>query len=216
MCDYESKAGAKWCLQIHPAKTLSLSPHLILSSRARLRANDTAARRRLFHRRIEKLGRTTSLQPHLVDSHRATMYLSRAITTSFVCTACQKAATRTCPSASRFSSQRAFSARVSLAEVEQSTPIATEPTVDVPPEAQSALHDVKASPPAVDDAPATTQFTPSAVDTSIPWYLREQSKLREAQQQTIEIPDLPTNPPPLLKTILEYISTTAGLDSTLR
>ncbi|KAF1919676.1 hypothetical protein BDU57DRAFT_422926, partial [Ampelomyces quisqualis] len=52
----------------------------------------------------------------------------------------------------------------------------------------------------------------SPVDTSIPWYLREQSKLREAQQQTIEIPDLPTNPPPLLKTILEYISTTAGLD----
>ncbi|EAT78622.2 hypothetical protein SNOG_13997 [Parastagonospora nodorum SN15] len=51
----------------------------------------------------------------------------------------------------------------------------------------------------------------SAVDTSIPWYLRQNPAARDAQKP-IEIPDLPPNPPPLLKTILEYISITAGLD----
>jgi ribosomal silencing factor RsfS len=50
----------------------------------------------------------------------------------------------------------------------------------------------------------------------IPWYLRTQ---REALRDTSEqqsarelIPELPPNPPPLLQTLLEYISITAGLD----
>jgi ribosomal silencing factor RsfS len=55
------------------------------------------------------------------------------------------------------------------------------------------------------------ESTNPAVDTSIPWYLRQNAAAREAQKP-IEVPDLPHNPPPLLKTILEYISVTAGLD----
>jgi ribosomal silencing factor RsfS len=66
----------------------------------------------------------------------------------------------------------------------------------------------------VDDVLETVQSQKPAstgVDTSIPWYLRQNAAAREAQKP-IEIPDLPHNPPPLLKTILEYISITAGLD----
>jgi ribosomal silencing factor RsfS len=48
-------------------------------------------------------------------------------------------------------------------------------------------------------------------DPSIPWYLRQQSHV-PSPVQPAEIPDLPPNPPPLLKTLLEYVSVTAGLD----
>lgn len=51
---------------------------------------------------------------------------------------------------------------------------------------------------------------PSSTAPSIPWYLRQQSV---PQVQTpAHIPDLPPNPPPLLDTILQYVSVTAGLD----
>ncbi|KAL5114801.1 ATPase synthesis protein 25 mitochondrial [Pleosporales sp. CAS-2024a] len=56
------------------------------------------------------------------------------------------------------------------------------------------------------------QSPTSAIDYSIPWYLRQNAAAREAQRP-IEIPNLPPNPPPLLKTILEYVSITAGLDN---
>lgn len=50
------------------------------------------------------------------------------------------------------------------------------------------------------------------VDESVPWYLRQQSSVRDQAQKPAYVPDLPPNPPPLLQTILEYVSITAGLD----
>jgi ribosomal silencing factor RsfS len=79
----------------------------------------------------------------------------------------------------------------------------TSPPVDF--EASETVDQV-ADQTAQSEKPAST-----AVDTSIPWYLRQNAAAREAQKP-IEIPSLPHNPPPLLKTILEYISITAGLD----
>lgn len=52
-----------------------------------------------------------------------------------------------------------------------------------------------------------TPTTPPAV----PWYLKQQSGPR-APVLAAEIPDLPTNPPPILAELLEYIAVTAGLD----
>jgi hypothetical protein len=62
---------------------------------------------------------------------------------------------------------------------------------------------------AVDAAPRVRSTAPS--DESIPWYLRSQSSA-PSPVQAAEIPDLPPNPPPLLETLLEYVSVTAGLD----
>ncbi|KAH7089107.1 hypothetical protein FB567DRAFT_591221 [Paraphoma chrysanthemicola] len=63
-----------------------------------------------------------------------------------------------------------------------------------------------------DSSISMVETVPTPPDASVPWYLRQQSSVRDQAQQPIEIPDLPPNPPPLLKTILEYISITAGLD----
>ncbi len=62
--------------------------------------------------------------------------------------------------------------------------------------------------------------TATSIDTStsvpstdaLPWYLKQQASIPSQIQKPIEIPDLPKNPPPLLQTLLEYISNTAGLD----
>jgi ribosomal silencing factor RsfS len=76
--------------------------------------------------------------------------------------------------------------------------------------------EVEPGPPAAAELPTESaqpeEPTAPAADLSIPWYLRQQSALREQAHKPIEIPDLPPNPPPLLKTILEYVSITAGLD----
>lgn len=47
--------------------------------------------------------------------------------------------------------------------------------------------------------------------SSIPWYLRQQQSVPQVQTPA-HVPDLPPNPPPLLDTILQYVSVTAGLD----
>ena len=53
---------------------------------------------------------------------------------------------------------------------------------------------------------------PSQQDNAIPWYLRQQSSVQSPTLNPAEVPDLPPNPPPLLQTLLEYVSITAGLD----
>lgn len=47
---------------------------------------------------------------------------------------------------------------------------------------------------------------------SIPWYLKQQNFNPARAQKPAEMPDLPPNPPPLLQTLLDYVSITAGLD----
>ncbi|KAF2240976.1 hypothetical protein BU26DRAFT_525518 [Trematosphaeria pertusa] len=62
--------------------------------------------------------------------------------------------------------------------------------------------------------PTQQQPTPTPPEPSqsapLPWYL--QNRPTPTPQQPALIPDLPPNPPPLLPTLLDYISTTAGLD----
>jgi ribosomal silencing factor RsfS len=168
------------------------------------------------------------------------MSFARAISTRYVCNACQKAAARPSRSAYNALIQRApleanatprrpsrcaFSTRASLAK-ERNDPIAEDsefafldngtksPTSDADRTEPSLPTATEASTPVTEASTETAQSIEStnpAVDTSIPWYLRQNAAAREAQKP-IEVPDLPHNPPPLLKTILEYISVTAGLD----
>ncbi|CAI6342297.1 unnamed protein product [Periconia digitata] len=60
-----------------------------------------------------------------------------------------------------------------------------------------------------DQATTTVSATQSS-SPPLPWYL--QNRPAPAPQQAALIPDLPTNPPPLLATLLDYIANTAGLD----
>ncbi|KAH7395217.1 hypothetical protein DE146DRAFT_100591 [Phaeosphaeria sp. MPI-PUGE-AT-0046c] len=178
------------------------------------------------------------------------MFLPRAVSSSFVCSACQRSAARsarlpingtlhrattTSTSASRKTLRRAFGTNTPLAKdrndptsedpefeflqddvrssnitplenLESSIPTTSEPTAD-------SIEYIDPSDPV--SSATTAAPMPSArleEDTSIPWYLRQQSALREQTQKPIDIPDLPPNPPPLLKTILEFVSITAGLD----
>ncbi|KAF2703690.1 hypothetical protein K504DRAFT_463412 [Pleomassaria siparia CBS 279.74] len=49
--------------------------------------------------------------------------------------------------------------------------------------------------------------------SNVPWYLR--TSIDAVAPPPVQIPDLPPNPPPLLETLLHYISMTAGLDDLL-
>lgn len=167
------------------------------------------------------------------------MYLARAFSSNFVCNACQRAAARSSKSingsvqratlranaAPRKPSRCAFGTSTSVAK-DRDDPVVEDPdfaflddstkpsasAVDTEEAISVADSELNASViEAAAEAPSTTAPKSSAVDTSIPWYLRQNAAARDAQKP-IEIPDLPPNPPPLLKTILEYISITAGLD----
>ncbi|KAF2796390.1 hypothetical protein K505DRAFT_300328 [Melanomma pulvis-pyrius CBS 109.77] len=75
-------------------------------------------------------------------------------------------------------------------------------------------------PIAINHATADSRVDPSSIAGSdatavqnIPWYLRD--RVEPVATQAAQIPDLPPNPPPLLETLLHYISMTAGLDDLL-
>jgi ribosomal silencing factor RsfS len=54
--------------------------------------------------------------------------------------------------------------------------------------------------------------SPPSQVSSVPWYLKTQSSAPSPALNPAEVPELPLNPPPLLATLLEYVSVTAGLD----
>jgi ribosomal silencing factor RsfS len=170
------------------------------------------------------------------------MSFSRAISSSFVCSACrrtaasssklplngtvQRASLKSTASPAK-SARRVFSTvnpvakdRTDLTAVDPEFAFLDEATEGTNPEARNIEHVLPPSasattePPIADPAqpPSSIDSALAASDSSIPWYLRQQSVLRDQAQKPIEIPDLPPNPPPLLKTLLEYISITAGLD----
>jgi ribosomal silencing factor RsfS len=64
----------------------------------------------------------------------------------------------------------------------------------------------------VESTDETVEPATSAQPASIPWYLKQQSGARPPSQPAAEIPELPSNPPPILEKLLEYVSVTAGLD----
>jgi hypothetical protein len=96
------------------------------------------------------------------------------------------------------------------------TPPSTEPTsTDIPQINQDA-----SSIDAVSEAAASTESVETIQSSPVPWYLqvnrdRERTAPETEQSAREAIPDLPHNPPPLLQTLLEYISITAGLDDLL-
>lgn len=71
--------------------------------------------------------------------------------------------------------------------------------------------------PTTSDETSEMSSAEPAQSPPIPWYLqnrptRFQTELDTESNARSVIPDLPVNPPPLLETVLEYISVTAGLD----
>ncbi|KAI8942376.1 ATPase synthesis protein 25 mitochondrial [Plenodomus lindquistii] len=124
------------------------------------------------------------------------MFLPRAVPSKFVCQACRRAASP----AHRPNGFARDSVKVSTPSSK-----ASRNTFST---SLAGWHDrndpTEASPDAV--APTTPPQT-----ASVPWYLRTQASV-PSPIQPAQIPDLPPNPPPLLQTLLEYISVTAGLD----
>ncbi|KAF2031506.1 hypothetical protein EK21DRAFT_63155 [Setomelanomma holmii] len=162
------------------------------------------------------------------------MSLLRTTSSSFICRACQRATVRPPPvprndpasrasssvtAVTRAPSRCAFSTSA-LRVKDRNNLSAEDPEFDF-------LNDGAKSPTSAIDIVETTatkpietpgnptpaaEIAPTTHDSSVPWYLRQHSSVRDQGQQAIEVPELPPNPPPLLKTILEYISITAGLD----
>jgi hypothetical protein len=95
-----------------------------------------------------------------------------------------------------------------MLEEELSTPNTTEPQIQYPITANHPTTE-----PRVNATSTPDSEIPSAAIANIPWYLRDRVDTPAAQ--AAQIPDLPPNPPPLLSTLLEYISMTAGLDDLL-
>ncbi|RMZ72509.1 ATPase synthesis 25 mitochondrial [Pyrenophora seminiperda CCB06] len=164
------------------------------------------------------------------------MSFARSVSSRFVCSACRKqtarpstpipransVALRASPSAlSRCAFSTSASRRVDkddgtaedpelvfLDDNTKSAPTDTEPKTPAtafPEELQDGASQVaiEVTPP-VENKSATQR-------ENIPWYLKTQVSV-PSPVQPAEIPDLPPNPPPLLATLLEYVSVTAGLD----
>lgn len=90
---------------------------------------------------------------------------------------------------------------------------ATEDVIE-PAQASEAVEEAiepDTTPDAITESLGDAKPTPSTAAASIPWYLKQQSAPRAPVQAAI-IPDLPTNPPPILASLLEYLAVTAGLD----
>lgn len=149
---------------------------------------------------------------------RSSMFVSRRISTGFVCNACRGAFTRQVPPIAshdalrRATPKHAFSTGATRRVAENTTSEESLEASTLEPLNDRSSNDAET---AANVAPPK-QSEPISNDTSIPWYLR-QSPPRYMDsavpgQQAAEIPDLPPNPPPLLATLLEYISVTAGLD----
>ncbi|KAF2829537.1 hypothetical protein CC86DRAFT_191053 [Ophiobolus disseminans] len=158
------------------------------------------------------------------------MYISRAVSARFVCHACRKAASPTLQSPLNGTRQPAsLGANVAPAALSRcafsTARSMRKETYDVTAEDPDfpVLEDGSKSPtsgmdprdePAESTSLETTRAsrrTTSPKDESVPWYL-QRTNAPDIAPKPIDIPDLPPNPPPLLKTLLEYVSITAGLD----
>jgi len=164
------------------------------------------------------------------------MSFARSVSSRFACSACRKTTARSSAPISRANSvalraspsalsRCAFSASASrradrnddtaedpeLAFLDDSTksaPIDTEPQTP----ATASLGDIQdAASQVATEATPPAENAPPVQNASIPWYLKQQSSV-PSPVQPAALPDLPPNPPPLLETLLEYVSVTAGLD----
>lgn len=163
------------------------------------------------------------------------MYLSRVASSRFICNACQRAASRTLnlprngtrqrvtlqAEGALIAAQRLFSTTQAIAR-DRNNVAAEVPEfafmddgVKAPTRTSANSEDAAEADELADsevfEEPARKQRATLPKDESVPWYL-QRNDVQAAAPRPIDIPDLPPNPPPLLKTILEYVSITAGLD----
>ncbi|CAA9965091.1 RsfS domain containing protein [Pyrenophora teres f. maculata] len=164
------------------------------------------------------------------------MSFARGVSSRFVCNACRKAAVRLSTPIPRANtgalraspttpSRCAFGTSASR-RVEKDSVTAEDPELAfLDDSTKSAAIDFESETPVTaslqDSQDAASQVATEATPplenvsqtqkASIPWYLRQQSSVPSPVQPAI-VPDLPPNPPPLLETLLEYVSVTAGLD----
>ncbi|KAJ4379647.1 ATPase synthesis protein 25 mitochondrial [Didymella sp. IMI 355093] len=160
-----------------------------------------------------------------------------SVSSRFVCSACRGASRRAlvprsapngftaCASRTAYASRSAFSTSVSrrkdkedptnldpeFAFLDAKDPIEAETDARETPAATESAIEPEHSPSAITEPLGDATPTSSPAAAAIPWYLRQQSAPRAPVQAAI-IPDLPTNPPPILAPLLEYIAVTAGLD----
>ncbi|EDU42274.1 hypothetical protein PtrSN002B_009741 [Pyrenophora tritici-repentis] len=163
------------------------------------------------------------------------MSFASSLSSRFVCNACRKATARlstplpranrvalraspTAPSRCVFStsaSRRVDKDNVTAEDAELAFPddstksSATDLESETP--APASLEDSHDAASQVATEASPVQNASQAQNASIPWYLKQQSSVPSPIQPAV-VPDLPPNPPPLLETLLEYVSVTAGLD----
>ncbi|CAO2654659.1 Nn.00g113920.m01.CDS01 [Neocucurbitaria sp. VM-36] len=150
------------------------------------------------------------------------MYIARKASSKFACKACSKAVSRSCTSISKSNSlitssipsQYAFSTSTPRRE-DKHGPLAEDPEFAfLYDSTKTATNSAEAENLTSAPIKPSTEFAPvePTSSPSIPWYLRQQASVPSPVQKPAELPDLPPNPPPLLETLLEYVSITAGLD----
>ncbi|KAH8728632.1 hypothetical protein GQ44DRAFT_608694 [Phaeosphaeriaceae sp. PMI808] len=151
------------------------------------------------------------------------MHLLRVTSSRFICNVCQEAAirsssllplngfiTRASPRAittPRKLSACTFTTSGSISK-ERDNSLVEDPDLDSLDHGMEVTSSITGNAESI--APA--QISHPSQQPSVPWYLRQDSSARDQVQKPADIPDLPSNPPPLLNTILEYIAITAGLD----
>ncbi|KAF1944331.1 hypothetical protein EJ02DRAFT_452450 [Clathrospora elynae] len=159
--------------------------------------------------------------------------LSKAVSSKFLCSACRNAASRSSSSIARPNGLQVKSSvtssktlRCALGTSASRRVDRNDPTTEdaefafLGESSEPASSNAESQQPAPTPIEASTEPAPSVAPTSstqnpsipIPWYLRQQSSVPSPVLNPAEVPDLPPNPPPLLETILEYVSVTAGLD----
>ncbi|KAF3003685.1 ATPase synthesis protein 25 mitochondrial [Curvularia kusanoi] len=164
-----------------------------------------------------------------------------SVSSRFVCSACRYATRRVATpvaSPNGFSSRAfgpangasraAFSTSTSRRK-EKDDPTNTDPEfafldTKIPTESNAPAKEPPASTPdgitaSANSNPAPTEAEPTSpaanAAAAIPWYLRHTQDEASHSSQAVQkahIPDLPTNPPPILPALLEYLAITAGLD----
>jgi ribosomal silencing factor RsfS len=187
------------------------------------------------HRCHQKVQLPNAMPP-VVSTPALAMSFPRAASARFVCNACRSTHGRHSTSTSRLNgaslrpspptfSRCAFSTSA-FRRLERNAPSAEDPEFvfldeSTKPDSTRLVSLESAADPtenSKETAPeVATHASPSATpasqqDNAIPWYLRQQSSVPSPALNPAQIPDLPPNPPPLLETLLEYVSITAGLD----
>lgn len=158
---------------------------------------------------------------HRGQSHQFSMLPSRAFPIRSVCDACRRASHVAANGPARrdasLQTRHAFGT-VASRRTEKHHPLTEDPEFTFLDEGSHSVAPRVAERPATSSNETSTkpasppEPTPSKPAAAVPWYLRTQTSAPSPALNPAEVPELPPNPPPLLETLLEYVSVTAGLD----